>query len=205
MASLYTLKNALDGERAVLNGKVLMIRVKDGKLAFVDALTREVLWLTTSVKEKSVTDDKKELTVVTSSGSKYEFLNVLSMVPTAAGNSINTIQANIIEKPKKVELPSKLDIDRTPVTRQINYGDGYDGTVYKFDTELSYEQFLELCRRENNKLAKLDDYAWYEDHAMVTPSSIISDQRISSYDNPEGKPGDVSKVWTYLWVRAYTD
>ena len=107
----------------------------------------------------------------------------------------------VAETSDGIPVPSKRD----KVTRQINYGDGYDGFVAYFDTPISYEQFISYCKSENLDLNKMDKYSWYEDHAHVSASPIKSGNRWNTNDQPAAKPGQMSSVWTYLWVRAYTD
>lgn len=95
-------------------------------------------------------------------------------------------------------------VSKENVSRQINYGDGYYGSVYRFAEPMTYDQFLDYCRMENNDLSHLNSYEWWQDHPLVTPTCIKSGDRIS-HDNREGKKDDVSSLWTYLLVKPYTD
>ena len=84
MASVYTLKVAKTGNSSVLNGKLLRVRFRaeDKCIAFVDFVSNEVLWLTTPMKQQTYTEDGIRIT--TRSGSEYDLINVMNLLPTTA-------------------------------------------------------------------------------------------------------------------------
>ena len=116
-------------------------------------------------------------------------------------------EVTVIQTPEAVEelsLEPYSVVDTEKVSRPISYGDGYDGTVYRFDRQISYEEFIDFCKKEVGiNLYKLTGYAWYEDHSAIVIGEVKNGNRWNVYD--EGRKGAESKVWTYLWVRAYTD
>ena len=95
-------------------------------------------------------------------------------------------------------------VEETQVSRLISYGDGYNGTVYQFYDEMSYEDFITFLNSKGVIINRLIGYNWYEDHDLITKAPIRNDQRISC-DHKPGKPGEKSKTWTHLHVKPYTD
>lgn len=94
-------------------------------------------------------------------------------------------------------------VEETDIFRHIEYGDGYSGTVYKFNREISKEEFLKFCEVKELNLSKLDGYAWYEDHAAILPYALKEKERWTKWNVDKDKTS--SDTWTYIWVRAYTD
>lgn len=123
----------------------------------------------------------------------------------------DTIPEKVEEPVTVIQTPEPIEVSQEPysvvdtekVSRQISYGDGYDGTVYEFSRKISYEEFVGFCKDQKLDLNKLDGYAWYEDHAAIIAGAIKNGARWNTFD--EGKSGDAMFYWTYLWVRAYTD
>lgn len=91
----------------------------------------------------------------------------------------------------------------TNIFRHIEYGDGYNGTVFHFKDVVTYEQFIRFCKFRELNIEKLTGYAWYEDHPMVLAEGMNDGQRIDRRD--AATKDSESMIWTYLWVRAYTD
>lgn len=92
-------------------------------------------------------------------------------------------------------------IDEFNINRAIYYGDGYYGVVFKFADEVTYEQFIRFCKAKGMKVPERG-YAWYEDHPMVFNQRILDGEH---HPNKGASENDTSPVWTWLWVRAYTD
>lgn len=95
-------------------------------------------------------------------------------------------------------------VEETKVSRHISYGDGYNGIVYHFRDEISYEDLIIFLNSNGVAIDRLIGYNWYEDHDLITKAPIQNDQRIS-YEHKPGKPGEKSKTWTHLHVKPYTD
>lgn len=107
------------------------------------------------------------------------------------------------------EEPEAINVDDIPavvneynVNRAIYYGDGYYGIVYSFAGEVNYEQFIRFCKARGHELPREKGYAWYEDRPMIFNHRIINGEH---HPNKGASEKDVSPVWTWLWVRAYTD
>jgi hypothetical protein len=110
---------------------------------------------------------------------------------------------------KEADTKEAINIDDIPavveeynVNRAIYYGDGYYGVVFSFVAEVNYEQFIRFCKAKGMKVPREKGYAWYEDHPMVFNHKIIDGER---HPNKGASEKDTSFVWTWLWVRAYTD
>ena len=64
----------------------------------------------------------------------------------------------------------------------INHGDGYDMHTFTFNREITKEEFIGFLEKGSYKIE--EKVAWYLDYSII---------------NGEGK------IWTYKWVRVYTD
>lgn len=115
------------------------------------------------------------------------------------GNAIISNNGDISE-----EEHNNYVVEETQVSRRISYGDGYNGIVYQFRDEISYEDFITFLNSNGVAIDRLIGYNWYEDHDLITKTPIQNDQRISC-DHKPGKPGEKSKIWTHLHVKPYTD
>lgn len=93
-------------------------------------------------------------------------------------------------------------VEEYNVNRAIYYGDGYYGIVYSFTSEVNYEQFIRFCKAKGLKVPREKGYSWYEDHPMVFNHRIKDGEH---HPNKGASEKDTSPVWTWLWVRAYTD
>lgn len=196
MAKVYTLRNREEGNLEHLNGKMFLGKImNNGSLVLTEVVSDSVIRVSTSVVEKKVTEDG--VIIRTESGQLYDLINVKTLLPSA--------QAQEPEQAQEIKPESKFKLeDETHVNRDIHYGDGYSGTVYRFDRAISYEEFVDFCINEVGiKLYKTTGYAWYEDHSAIIIGAVIGGNRWTAYE--EGHPGKESKVWTYLWIRAYTD
>ena len=124
------------------------------------------------------------------------------------GKDINEILAPIIE-PTDPESEEKSEekiadpIKEISVFRHINYGDGYQGTVYEFPEMISYDAFLKFLIEKGENLDKLENHAWYADHPKIIKGSINSGVRHNNF--PDATPNDSAFVWTYIVVKPYTD
>ena len=215
MANLYRLLiPQTDEMRFVLNGRNFNIKkTPDNRLVFVNPDDHSVLLKTTEVIKDSGESESNVREFRTSSGSVYcitkldEECNVPEVmepeavkdVPTEAPATDESIQA-LVEEYENIKVVNEVNVHR-----HIEYGDGYNGTVFTFAEPVSYEAFLLYCEKNDLDLDKLKKYAWYEDHAHVSPNPIKNEARWNTREQPAGKPGDKSTVWTYLWIRAYTD
>jgi len=208
MANLYRLLIPMtDPMRSVLNGRNFNIKkTREGQLVFIDPDDGSVLLTTTHVVQDSGESESGTRTFKTNSGTFYSVIKLNeecslpevmdpSELETAATDE--SIQ-NLMEEYERIKVVNELDVERG-----ISYGDGYDGTVFTFEEPVSYEAFLLYCQNNGYDLDKLKKYAWYEDHAAVSPEPIKSGERWNHLK--EGRPGVKSITWTYLWVRAYTD
>lgn len=197
MAKVYTLRNREEGNLEHLNGKMFLGKImNNGSLVLTEVVSGSVIRVSTSVVEKKVTDDG--VIIRTESGQLYDLINVETLLPSAQAQEPEQAQETSQER-----KPFKLE-DESHVNRDIHYGDGYSGTVYRFDRAISYEEFVNFCINEVGiNLYKLTGYAWYEDHSAIVIGEVKSGNRWGCYE--EGCPGKESRVWTYLWVRAYTD
>lgn len=123
------------------------------------------------------------------------------------GKDINEILAPILE-PTEPEFEEKSEekihpIKEIPVFRNIEYGDGYQGTVYEFPEMISYDAFLKFLIGKGENLDKLQNHAWYADYPKIIKGSISSGVRHNSFQ--DATPNDGAYVWTYIVVKPYTD
>ena len=124
------------------------------------------------------------------------------------GKDINDILAPILEptEPKSEEKSEEKIVDpikEISVFRHINYGDGYQGTVYEFPEMISYDAFLKFLIEKGENLDKLKNHAWYEDYPKIIKGSMNSGVRHNSFQ--DATPNDTAYVWTYIVVKPYTD
>ena len=82
MTNIYTLKEKMELVQSALNNKLFKIRMnkKDNTLAFICANTDKILLCTTPVVQQNYTKDG--IIFITESGTKYDVINVLSIIPT---------------------------------------------------------------------------------------------------------------------------
>lgn len=118
---------------------------------------------------------------------------------------INTILPSAVEEPTEEPATEEKEIKylkvekKTELYRGIHYGDGYHGYKFVFNRAIDLKEFIEFCYYEGYNLEKLEGAAWCEDHACIYPGN-------ESYPGPSWYDKDKKfKIWTYLWVRAYTD
>jgi hypothetical protein len=175
---IYTLRKPMDGDKAILNGKLLLLRIGkgDGRLKIADALTKEDLWLTTPVVINR--GGNEGVHFVTESGTVYDFINVESLIPTRQIVPTATTEMAHAEDPV---------VDFTVVScgqshKQIHYGDGYDKFTFEFSREIDEFEFVAFLKQEGYRITK-QEYP-YQDYSKV-----------------DGKGTN----WTYTWVRCYTD
>ena len=196
MATLFTLAAPMSGStHSILNGKVFTIRQNsdtDDHLVFTDCATRTVILETTSLVNK--VDLGTKMIIKTSSGTEFILLKVEYLIPTAAA------ETPVEEAPSNFEAVSEEHI-----FRHIDYGDGYDGSVYHFDRKVSYDEFVSFCKRKNLRMVDEIDVAkpWYVDYPLVVRGAMKSGSRIGPDERHTRK--DDSMVWTYMVVRPYTD
>lgn len=200
MATLFTLAAPMSGStHSILNGKVFTIRQNSDTdhLLFTDCATRDVILETTSLVNK--VDLGTKMIIKTSSGTEFILLKVEYLIPTAV---VETPVAEI----KVEEAPSNFEaVSEEHIFRHIDYGDGYDGSVYHFDRRVSYDEFVSFCKRKNLRMADEIDVAkpWYVDYPLVVRGAMKSGSRIGYDEMHAGK--EDSMVWTYMVVRPYTD
>ena len=213
MANLYRLLIPMtDPMRSCLNGRNFNIKkTKEGQLVFLDPDDGSVLLKTTHIVQDSGESESGTRTFKTNSGTFYSVIKleeecslpevmepeVVNDVPTEVPATDESINA-LMEEYERIKVVNELNVERG-----ISYGDGYDGTVFTFEEPVIYEAFLLYCEKNGYDLDKLKKYAWYEDHAAVCSEPTKSGERWNHLK--EGRPGDKSRTWTYLWVRAYTD
>ena len=194
MATLFTLRKPMyDQIHSVLNGKVFVVKSNpDNKhMLIMDAADRKVLLESTSAIRRQTEDG---FIVTTESGTVYDLVKVSTLIPTSEADSLPDFAY-----PDEELGPIKEE----HVFRHIHYGDGYRGTVYTFDHEISYDEFLNFCQKNEFELInKLEGYAWYEKHGKILDCAIVDDQRIPG---GEVKKNKKHSVWTYLVVDPYTD
>lgn len=202
MANLYRLLIPQTDElRSVLNGRKFNIKkTPDNCLVFVNPDDHSVLLKTTKVIKDSGESESGTREFRTSSGSVYCVVKIDEECDLPEVMDPSELEST----PANDESIDTLNVvNEVNVTRGINYGDGYDGTVFTFEEPVSYETFLLYLEKNGYDLDKLKKYAWYEDHAAVLSEPIKSGERWNRLK--EGRPGVESYTWTYLWVRAYTD
>lgn len=90
---IFTLRNKMTGKvQRILNGKLLLIRQISNHLQLIDACTHTVLVNTSSiVDEKEVPDG---IVFRTQSGTKYDFVDVRSLIPTNVESFVPGMDAN---------------------------------------------------------------------------------------------------------------
>lgn len=127
--------------------------------------------------------------------------------PEAKPVEVQEVVAEVAEIPEQTEEIVSIDdipevLNETQIERAIYYGDGYDGTVYRFAKEVTYEQFVRFCKANELKLPREEGYAWYEDYPQILSETLLNGARHPMRGASEY---DTSFTWTWLWVRAYTD
>lgn len=157
---VYTLRNAIFGKADVLNGKLLAVRhdkEKTGHLMFIDITSKTVIWETTSMIESVETKDG--IIFKTASGSSYDFIDVVTLVPT-------------YNPPTVVEMPVEIDfivVNEKTDYRPIHYGDGYDRTAYEFSREITEKEFIAFLEKKNICTRTKQEYP-YQDYAKIEGS-----------------------------------
>lgn len=178
--NLYTLRTAMnDDVHSKLNGKMFWVNVNNENqhARFIDVITGLVLVESTSVESR--VEGIEGIIIRTSSGTEYDLVFVETLIPTY----------------KKNEFPKVVKMEH--IHRQINYCDGYDGTIYTFESAIDVDTFISFLNKEGMELRYLTGAAWYQDHAAIEcPAKRFS------YD---GTNNCESSTWVYKWVRAYTD
>ena len=188
MGNIWTVKEALTGDKAILNGKLLRIRCdrkNDGRLVFTDAVTGKDLWITTSLESTLYIPNGRLFS--TASGSKYEMLYVVNLIPTAERCDQPKVPAvPKVESPINYDLLKGLEvIDSEEDHRPIYYGDGYDLTKFIFNKVIDEETFIEYLKSKDYRLHKSE--GWWDDRHQIIPDR------------------DYGNIWTYKWIRIYTD
>lgn len=113
-----------------------------------------------------------------------KYPNGYAKIVTESGHTYNL---TVIPENKKVikedAIPAQLEVvSKKKSSRSINYGDGYDKTIFVFNRPCSKEDFISFLNDHNYKLHEAD--GWWDNHSKI-----------------EGN-GD---TWTYSWVFVYTD
>jgi hypothetical protein len=175
---IYTLSAPLDGEKSILNGRLLLVRIdkNDKRLKIADAITREDIWVTTPIFVSRESD--VGACFVTQSGSTYDFVNVEALIPTTKVFS-NTSEDAVHEEEPTVDF---VVVNCEESHRPIYYGDGYDKYVFEFSREINEAEFLAFLKKEGRPTNKQEHM--FQDYAKL-----------------QGK----GTKWTYTWVRCYTD
>lgn len=177
----WTLKNFIEEEN--INGKMVTFEVDenshDTAVWVKDALTGTLLQVMFPGELPENAFAGSEVTI-----KGKTFVDVTTILPSAE---------KVAENPEDIRL-----IERTELHRDIHYGDGYDGYKFVFSRPIKAKEFIEFCYKEGYDLDKLEGAAWYEDHAHIFPGK-------HSYPGPAWFENTTNEVWTYLWVRAYTD
>lgn len=105
MSRIYTLKNSLSGDAAVMNGKIFKGKIDDhNQITFIDITNNQILRQTTSVVERVGTD--YGIIITTKSGSIYDLIDVTKIIPTAIHDEpkvllpidVNTIRSISIDR-----------------------------------------------------------------------------------------------------------
>lgn len=157
---VYTLRNTIFGNGDVLNGKLLAVRhnkEKTGHLMFIDITSKTVIWETTSMVESIETKDG--IIFKTASGSSYDFIDVVTLVPT-------------YNPPTVVEMPVVIDfavVSKNHDYLSIHYGGGYDLDEYEFSREITEKEFLAFLKEEKLCTRTTQEYP-YQDYAKISGS-----------------------------------
>ena len=153
MAKIYTMKESKTGEAACLNGKLLKVKKNDrGSAVFVDVTNDNAIWVTTEIQEKLNTVYGVKFT--TKSGSVYELVNVLTIIPTATVREL-VIEGTTLEVVRKEET-----------SKAISYGDGYNKTEFEFNFDITEDEFIKYLIANGYKIHEQE--AWYEDHSEIS-------------------------------------
>lgn len=171
-----------------INGKIVTFEVDadsiDTAVWVKDAVTGTPLQVLFPGELSANAFDGTEITI-----KGKTFVDVTTIIPSA-------------EKPAKESAEEPEDdvrlIKRTEMSRDIHYGDGYHGYQFTFSAPIKAKDFIEFCYKEGFDLDRLEGAAWYEDHAHIYPGN-------HSYPGQGWFENTTNEVWTYLWVRAYTD
>lgn len=182
----WTLKEYMDGEN--INGKVVIFEVDrdsiNTALWIKDAVTGTPLQVLFPGELSANAFDGNEVTI-----KDKTFIDVTMILPSAEPAK---------EPAKEPGIKDIQVVKRTEMSRDIHYGDGYHGYRFTFSRPIKAKEFIEFCYKEGFDLDRLEGAAWYEDHAHIFPGN-------RSYPGPAWFENTVNEVWTYLWVRAYTD
>lgn len=146
---VLTLREPKSGDASVLNEKIFVAKIKDNKVVFVDLVSQTPIWQTTQIVSNEATEDG--VVVTTSSGSIYDMLDVLKLIPTSS----------------KVELPP-IDfsvVDQKITTRERNYCDGIHKTEFTFDRDITLEEFTRFLKLNSFKFH--DAAGWWDDHHKI--------------------------------------
>lgn len=176
-----------DEVHSVLNGRIFRIKKSDDNIMKVfDALDKTELMTSTTIIDRVDTDDGHVI-IKTSSGTVYHLRRLESLLPTAkAVEPAEPAPAPVeFPSPEKIaEATGKPDFEVVETKenfKPIHYGDGYDEVVYTFSRDITEDEFRKFC--EDRHMMK-EKGAWYENYSTIF-----------------GK----GNVWTYRWVRVYTD
>jgi len=177
--NIYTLKNPLSGDKAILNGKLFKVKsnskVHDDyykRAGFIDITNNECIWLTTKVVH--VEKLQNGITIITESGSIYDLINVYSLIPTS--------ECIKDEKVVPEKIPFKVIDEKTSV-KHIHYGDGYRMIDFTFDRDITREEFIDFLKENNHDTREHQEHP-YQDYAVITGAG---------------------NMWKYKWVNCYTD
>lgn len=173
---IFTLRNKIEGSAEDLNGKLIVIKrnKENGHVYFFDIMTKKALRETTRVVKETETADG--LIIETSSGAKYDFIDVQTLIPTYVHGEVKP------ETPKAPVIDFKV-VKSTSSHRNIHYGDGYDMTDYEFDRDITEEEFVEFLHQEGKNIRTTQEYP-YQDYAKISGSG---------------------NKWQYKWILCYTD
>lgn len=179
---VFTLMHPLSAERAVLNGKLLLLqKVTDEKnsirgslevghrVAFINALDRKPLFITTPLVKPLLKEEDGSYSFETDSGVIYRLIDIRDLIPTEEAPNIEAEDLILSQQDQKAKLIGK---------------NGYVEHRFKFARPITKDDFIHMCTHRGYRM-KLE-YMWHEDHTEID----------SNDDGTE---------WSYRWIRVYVN
>ena len=196
MRKVWTLKEMRHDHRDILNGCLLSIYPKNDDIWIKDVVYDNTLLI---IPKTEFTENDDTL-IIHAKDTDIEFINVETLIPSQKIITVKDVKVSVSSEESETSRPKELQIIKEKdFHKDIHYGDGYDGVKYTFNKKISYDEFLEFCKKKGHDLTRLEGAAWYEDHAQVY--SGLMEENMFHTDCKK----DLCDIWIYKWIRAYTD
>ena len=178
----------MEGDHAILNGKVLAIKrknkfpVNEEYLEIIDVSTDEVIWKTSTILRIEDTDLGIK---IHTRNSVYEFINIKRALPTMP----SSLSIKKDEEFEELVIKCRLEIleEKLVDRRDIHYRDGYGKWEITFDRPTNEEEIRDFLRDKGWCFIPKKEADWYEDYADLVPIS------------------DDNSKWEYTHWKRYTD